>query len=72
MAKVYVFRTDGKVLIGTMKEGTTVVCMENLRDVTACPKKDLDLVPSDVLRFCKEKKQKFLYQNDDGDWEAVQ
>ena len=71
MKELYVFKPDGKILLGTMKEAATVVCMDNLEGVKPCPKKVLKLVPTDVLTFCKEKQQKFLYQNDNGDWETI-
>lgn len=71
MTKVYMFKPDGKVLLGTMKEGTTVVCKENMKSIISCSKKELNLVPTDVLRFCKETKQKYLYMNGNGDWETL-
>lgn len=71
MREVYVFKPDGKILLGTMKETATVVCMDNLEGVKPCPKKALELVPKEVLDFCQEKQQKFLYQNGNGDWETI-
>jgi len=72
MAKVFVFTPDGKILLATMKEGTTVICRDNFAETILCPKKELKAVPPDVLRFCKDTKQRYLYPGEvDGDWVTV-